>query len=96
MPRPKACVVYVGDLPSDIRTREVEDVFYKVRHAYFGHISANCEPMRCVLWYYFMLQFGRILNIDIKGGERGRAFAFVEFDHPRYILLSPCVGHLRW
>lgn len=30
MPRPKACVVYVGDLPSDVRTREIEDVFYKV------------------------------------------------------------------
>lgn len=35
MPRPKACVVYVGDLPSDVRTREIEDVFYKVNAAPF-------------------------------------------------------------
>jgi hypothetical protein len=25
------CVCYVGDLPSDVHERELEDIFYKVR-----------------------------------------------------------------
>lgn len=29
------------------------------------------------------MQYGRIKNIDLKGGERGRTFAFVEFEDPR-------------
>lgn len=29
----RGCVIFVGNLPGDVREREVEDLFVKVRHA---------------------------------------------------------------
>jgi arginine/serine-rich splicing factor 1/9 len=31
MTRRNSCTIYVGNLPEDIREREIEDLFYKVR-----------------------------------------------------------------
>jgi RNA recognition motif. (a.k.a. RRM, RBD, or RNP domain) len=42
------------------------------------------------------LQFGRIVNIDLKTNGRPPAYAFIEFDHPRCVLsLLACRTHLR-
>jgi hypothetical protein len=35
----RGCVCFVGNLPGDVREREIEDLFYKVsRHADFNRI----------------------------------------------------------
>ena len=54
--------IYIGNLPDDVRPREVEDIFSK---------------------------YGKIVNVDIKLGRGGRgpAFAFMEFEDPRYVAL---------
>ena len=49
--------VYVGNLPPDVKTRDVEDLFYK---------------------------YGKISFINLKGGNGGPPFAFLEFEDPRY------------
>jgi RNA recognition motif-containing protein len=47
-----------GNLPLDVRERELDDLFYK---------------------------YGRIRGIDLKTPSRPPAFAFVDFEDPRYV-----------
>ena len=56
----RECRIYVGNLPDDVRERDVEDIFDK---------------------------YGKIRAIDIKAKGRAPAFAFVDFDDPRYVLV---------
>ena len=82
----RGCVIFVGNLPGDVREREVEDLFIKVLRrncdnfmslaVIFGVISVDREP--CAL-----LQYGRVRHIDIKTPPRPPAFSFVEFEDPR-------------
>ena len=58
----RGCVCFVGNLPGDVREREIEDLFYKVR-TYYGRCvlcegfledpplsqSPPCSPPLCVL-----------------------------------------------
>ncbi|KAL9285453.1 Serine/arginine-rich splicing factor SR34B [Arabidopsis thaliana] len=52
--------IYVGNLPGDIREREVEDLF-----------SKNCSSL-------FFLNYGPVVQIDLKIPPRPPGYAFVE------------------
>jgi len=44
MSRRSSQTIYVGNLPGDIRLREVEDLFYKVRiHIWTTNINKNAD-----------------------------------------------------
>ena len=88
----RGCVIFVGNLPGDVREREVEDLFIKVG------IGARYRPRcykctRLLLYCYFCresyvmpccnVQYGRIRHIDLKTPPRPPAFSFVEFEDPR-------------
>ncbi len=51
------CRLYIGNLPQDVRNRDIEDIFYK---------------------------FGRIAAVDVHN-RYSPAFAFVEFEDPRFV-----------
>lgn len=78
-------VVYVGNLPSDIKEREIQELFDKVRgrkdsssrHLGLSAAVPDCRPSLS------SAQFGSIRAIDIKIPPRPPPFAFVEFDDPR-------------
>ncbi|KAK6921302.1 RNA recognition motif domain [Dillenia turbinata] len=57
--------IYVGNLPSDIKEWEVEDLFYK---------CLKIDPASS------SLQYGRILDIELKVPPRPPSYCFVEFD----------------
>ena len=123
----RGCVCFVGNLPGDVREREIEDLFYKVnwpilstllssvslpwnlqkyRHvgqpdnldhtpSFWSGVMRACglglaAPLgknhcKCS-WTQllgYLLQYGRIRNIDLKLPPRPPAFAFVEFENPR-------------
>lgn len=72
--------IFVGNLPIDVREKELDEIFYKVENVTEGFQMswqsyadwALCLP----------LQFGRIRMIDIKKPSRPPGFAFIEFDSP--------------
>ncbi len=80
--------VFIGNLPLDVRERELEDLFYKVgavclqRGANGAHGSLQCLT---IMSFLPRMQFGRIRMVDIKRPARPPAFAFVEFDDPRCV-----------
>lgn len=117
----RLCTIFIGNLPGDVREREVEDLFYKAsarllqartlqypsvpflvstlseqltasqlptaagasRHLSGPLLAAVCtcfQSLRC-----FCAQYGRIRHIDLKVPPRPPAFAFVEFEDPRYV-----------
>jgi splicing factor, arginine/serine-rich 1 len=80
MSRRNSCSIYVGNLPGDIREREVEDLFYK--DIFIGSMySMNLiERYACpfVNLQCILLQYGRILDIDLKIPPRPPGYAFVE------------------
>nr|AGE46145.1 arginine/serine-rich splicing factor SR30 transcript IV [Sorghum bicolor] len=70
MTRRNGCTIYVGNLPGDIREREVDDLFYKSNGWSSGREgNVDCE------WSIF---YGRIVEIDLKIPPRPPGFAFVE------------------
>jgi hypothetical protein len=85
-------VIFVGNLPGDIREREVEDIFYKVVLLTHLRRSVCCVPLGVagrmsesivLLMTTFCRQFGRIKTIDLKVPPRPPAFCFVEFEDAR-------------
>ncbi|XWS50266.1 hypothetical protein CRYUN_Cryun12cG0073600 [Craigia yunnanensis] len=57
--------IYVGNLPSDIKEWEVEDLFYKAA------------------LYLILMNYGRILDIELKIPPRPPCYCFVEFENSR-------------
>lgn len=76
-------VVYVGNLPTDIKERELQELFDKVgglaRCA--AASTSPLSPLTCPPFCW--PQFGSIRAIDIKIPPRPPPFAFIEFDDPR-------------
>ena len=74
--------IYVGNLPGDIRMREVEDLFYKVLSNIFS--VSLFEFIRIYLHVLLSnsvessLQYGPIVDIDLKIPPRPPGYAFVE------------------
>ena len=76
------CRIYVGNLPPDIRSKDIEDLFYKSvsapRCIMYSVLSVLC--ILCIL--YSSPRYGKIVFIDLKN-RRGPPFAFVEFEDTR-------------
>lgn len=77
--------LYVGNLPGDIRERELEDLFYKVLPSNVLRIQLDfkCLLISCNAWFFskkipFKLQYGPIAHIDLKIPPRPPGYAFVE------------------
>lgn len=74
--------IYVGNLPGDVREREIEDLFYKVKlHLLF--IEGNVLQELSLVWrlnpcFIFLLQYGRIVDIDLKLPPRPPGYCFIE------------------
>ncbi len=64
--------IFVGNLPIDIKEREIEDIFdrQKILLCYLPEPNA-------------IFRYGKIRDIDIKCPSRPPAFAFITFDHYR-------------
>ncbi|KAK9139341.1 hypothetical protein Scep_009022 [Stephania cephalantha] len=72
--------LYVGNLPGDIREREVEDLFFKrIIDGGIGLIVLEFLMEVFVL----KLQYGPIIDIDLKIPPRPPGYAFVEFEDTR-------------
>ncbi len=41
----RGCVCFVGNLPGDVREREIEDLFYKVSLSDFSALRLLCHPL---------------------------------------------------
>jgi RNA recognition motif-containing protein len=78
-------VVYVGNLPNDIKERELQELFDKVPSRPLPALKRVSRPQ--LLTYVYscicLLQFGAIRAIDIKIPPRPPPFAFIEFAEPR-------------
>ena len=87
----RGCVIFVGNLPGDVREREVEDLFIKVgivvrcrRDCHKrSRVCDNLLLPKAYARFCFDLQYGRIRHIDLKTPPRPPAFSFVEFEDPR-------------
>jgi RNA recognition motif-containing protein len=88
--------VYVGGLPTDVRERDIEDLFYKVcvcvsacvcvckcACAFSVSLLLACLVRAQLTRTVCIFQYGRIVRIDLKIGARPPAFAFVEYADPR-------------
>lgn len=79
-PADQGRLIYVGNLPADIKERELDDLFAKVRLQFpfptFDDLITRSND----------LQYGRIKHIEIKMPTRPPAFAFVEFEDRRYVF----------
>jgi RNA recognition motif-containing protein len=90
-------VIYVGNLPNDIKERELQELFDKVRgresagsskKAIWGASRAqrcparHAEPAPAPMSPHNP-QYGDIRAIDIKIPPRPPPFAFIEFSDPR-------------
>ncbi|WVZ04624.1 hypothetical protein V8G54_017970 [Vigna mungo] len=90
MSRRSSRTVYVGNLPGDIREREVEDLFLKslrlyalISRAVILVLDAVClVPLATLVLPGFHVQFpyGHITHIDLKVPPRPPGYAFVEFE----------------
>jgi RNA recognition motif-containing protein len=80
-------VVYVGNLPNDIKEREIQELFDKVcaqeRTADDGGVVSRVLLSPTAALLVSCAQFGGIRAIDIKIPPRPPPFAFVEFEDPR-------------
>lgn len=68
--------VYVGNLPGNVRERDLDDIFYKVR----GRCACEGAPS---MTPRILPQYGRIRDVSVKFPPRGPAYAFVEFERER-------------
>lgn len=77
MGRRSSCTIYVGNLPGDIRMKEVEDLFRKVA---FSPMFSYWELLLTdfIIAYAPFLQYGPIVDIDLKIPPRPPGYAFVE------------------
>ncbi|KAG8381584.1 hypothetical protein BUALT_Bualt06G0136700 [Buddleja alternifolia] len=71
--------IYVGNLPADIRESEIEDLFYKTFYSVLSELYICLLITNCVLH----MQYGRILDIELKIPPRPPCYCFVEFDNAR-------------
>lgn len=81
-------LVYVGNLPQDIRERDIDDLFAKVGGV---GVPLPAQPHHT----HVNEQYGRIKYIDVKTPARPPAFAFVEFEDGRYASTAHS-GSLAW
>lgn len=72
-------LVYVGNLPQDVRERDIDDLFAKV-----GCVGLSLLCNRIHMSSH--AQYGRIKYIDVKTPARPPAFAFVEFEDSRWAV----------
>ena len=79
----RGCVIFVGNLPGDVREREVEDLFIKVDTRLKSSMLAATALHLARRKSYVLVQYGRIRHIDLKTPPRPPAFSFVEFEDPR-------------
>lgn len=86
MSRGRGKLVYVGNLPQDIRERDIEDLFGKVGQLYACSVAQDQHLHAQTVATTGLLQYGRIRNIDVKTPMRPPAFAFVEFEDSRYVV----------
>ena len=70
--------LFVGNLPMDIKEREVDDLFYKYLFLIFVSIE---EYVSFQLFSYY--RYGRIRDIDLKTPSRPPAYAFITYDDVR-------------
>lgn len=87
--------MYCGNLPEDIREREIEDMFSKVSeagvperakhsHRHDGRSERTAlQPLHAL--HPLPHQYGRILLIDLKTPPRPPAFCFIEYSDPRSV-----------
>lgn len=83
-------VIYVGNLPADIKEKELQELFDKVSCKASSRLYCSLWPLRVAAVatvpdpvLIFIAQFGPIRAIDIKVPPRPPPFAFIEFQDPR-------------
>ncbi|TQD79386.1 hypothetical protein C1H46_035080 [Malus baccata] len=73
--------IYVGNLPSDIKEWEVEDLFYKfLMHMKVHSVTSMLNVLNNTLLNVY---YGRVVDIELKIPPRPPCYSFVEFESSR-------------